>query len=162
MLVLCSSMSLSRCSRGPRDAASLLRRASFPLRVRLYTMKIHHLYPLPVLFCLLLGMTGCFQSPSAAPVIAEGVIYSVEYTLPDGSSGGLTRSTNSAAVPGGNGSWGVDAYGQLTANFLIITRPDRKNLGPRIIPTRRLVEVQFGDGGIKTVDPKTGGTRSRG
>ena len=54
-------------------------------------------------------------------------------------------------VPGGNGSWNVDAYGKLTRESLIITRPQMPDLGPEVIPVHRLVKVQFGDGGIKQV-----------
>jgi hypothetical protein len=45
----------------------------------------------------------------------------------------------------------VDAYGKLTRDFLIITRPQSRELGPEVIPVHRLVHVQFGDGGIKQV-----------
>jgi hypothetical protein len=62
-------------------------------------------------------------------------------------------------VPGGNGCWNVDAFGRLTREFLIITRPQRSDLGPQVIPAHRLVSIQFGDGGIKQVNenqPKPG------
>ncbi|MHC1768559.1 MAG: hypothetical protein AB9869_30490 [Verrucomicrobiia bacterium] len=84
--------------------------------------------------------------------VAEGVLYSVEYQLEGGRTGGFTRLNNSKAVPGGNGSWNIDAYGRLTPEFLIITRPQHKELGQQIIPVHRLVNVQFGDGGIAQVD----------
>lgn len=76
----------------------------------------------------------------------------MEYKLEDGRTGGFTRLNRAAAVPGGNGSWNIDAHGRLTRDYLIITRPQRKDLGPKIIPAHRLVEVQFGDGGIEDVD----------
>jgi hypothetical protein len=79
------------------------------------------------------------------------VIYSVEYQLGEGRTGGFTRVNNSKAVPGGNGSWNIDAYGKLTRDFLIITRPQLRDSGPEVIPVSRLIRVQFGDGGIKEV-----------
>lgn len=94
-------------------------------------------------------LSGCGGSNQ---VVSEGIIYSVEYRREGGSTGGFTRINNSRAVPGGNGSWNVDAYGRLTREFLIVTRPQRKELGPLVIPVERLVSVQFGDGGIKHVD----------
>ena len=81
----------------------------------------------------------------------EGVIYSVEYQYKNG-TGGFTRVNDSKAVPGGNGSWNVDAYGKLYLDFLVITRPDKSDGdGPEVIPTHRLISVHFGDGGIKTM-----------
>lgn len=85
---------------------------------------------------------------------AEGVIFAVEYQQGKG-TGGFTRLNTSKAVPGGNGSWNVNAYGKLYRDFLVITFPDKKDgQGPEIIPTHRLVSVRFGDGGIKEM-PKT-------
>lgn len=100
---------------------------------------------------------GCVQrSPGrghvAEETIAEGVIYFVEYKLGDGKTGGFTRRNDSDAVPGGNGSWNVDARGRLTTDYLIITRPQKPQLGPRVIPAHRLIEIQFGDGGIKNLE----------
>jgi hypothetical protein len=46
----------------------------------------------------------------------------------------------------------VDAYGKLTSQFLVITYPQRKDLGQRIIPVSRLLSIQFGNGGIKEVN----------
>jgi hypothetical protein len=83
--------------------------------------------------------------------VAEGTLYYVAYTLEDGKTGGFTRVNHSGAVPGGNGSWNVDAHGRLTQDFLVIAYPGKKGLGPRVIPTRRLVDIQFGDGGIQQV-----------
>lgn len=102
----------------------------------------------------LIVMPGIGCSPSAnssAPIVAEGVIYSLEYQMEGGRTGGLTRVNNSKAVPGGNGAWNIDAYGKLTRDFLIITRPQLRDSGPELIPVSRLVRVQFGDGGIKDV-----------
>ncbi len=82
---------------------------------------------------------------------AEGVIFAVEYQQGSG-TGGFTRLNNSKAVPGGNGSWSVDAYGKLYRDFLVLTFPN--GTGPEVIPTHRLLSVRFGDGGIKEV-PKT-------
>ena len=68
---------------------------------------------------------------------------------------GYTRANNSKAVPGGNGSWNVDAYGKLYRDFLVITFPNKPDgTGPEIIPTHRLLSIRFGDGGIKEM-PKT-------
>lgn len=104
-----------------------------------------------LLGALIGGTAGCEQ-PTAAPVVAEGVLLSVEWKQEGGGTGGFTRINNKVGVPGGNGSWNVDAYGKLTDQYLIITRPQQKGLGPRIIPVARLVDVQFGDGGIQEVD----------
>lgn len=106
---------------------------------------------------VLISMVGCNQH-SGAPrstephVIAEGTIFSVEYKRADGKTGGFTRLNNANAVPGGNGSWNVDAQGRLTSDYLIITYPQQPDLGPRIIPAHRLVDIQFGDGGIRSVN----------
>ena len=100
----------------------------------------------------LLSAIGCNQQSPEPHIVAEGIIYSLEYKLEDGKSGGFTRLNHRIAVPGGNGRWNVDAYGRLTNEYLIITYPQRKRLGARVIPARRLMDLQFGDGGIKTVD----------
>jgi hypothetical protein len=100
----------------------------------------------------LIVCVGCSPSASKPQVVSEGIIYTVEYKLENGSTGGFTRFNDSKAVPGGNGSWNVDAYGKLTDNYLIITYPQKKDLGPFIIPADRLISIQFGDGGIKKVD----------
>jgi hypothetical protein len=98
---------------------------------------------------LLASLAGCGRSD----VVAEGVIYRVAYSIEDGKIGGFTRANIARAVPGGNGSWNVDAYGKLTRDFLFITMPSQqRETGPEIIPVHRLVSIQFGDGGIKTVD----------
>jgi hypothetical protein len=108
------------------------------------------------LFALLvvsmLIFAGCGSSGGGSETIAEGVIFSVEYEMEGGRTGGFTRLNNAKAVPGGNGSWNVDAHGRLTREFLIITRPQIKDLGPLVIPARRLVKIQFGDGGITKVN----------
>ena len=104
-------------------------------------------------------LAGCSASGGKSDVITEGMIFSVEYQMEGGRTGGFTRLNESKAVPGGNGSWNMDAYGRLTREFLIITRPQRRDLGPQVIPVHRLVNVQFGDGGIKQVNenqPKPG------
>jgi hypothetical protein len=104
-------------------------------------------------------VAGCASSSSRSHTVAEGVIFSVEYQMEGGRTGGFTRLNESKAVPGGNGSWNVDACGRLTPEFLIITRPQRRDLGPLVIPVHRLVNIQFGDGGIKQVNenqPKPG------
>jgi len=101
---------------------------------------------------VVLLFSGCALSGGRSETIAEGVIFSVEYQMEGGRTGGFTRLNNAKAVPGGNGSWNVDAHGRLTREFLIITRPQRKDLGPMVIPAHRLVNVQFGDGGIKQMN----------
>jgi hypothetical protein len=103
---------------------------------------------LPLLFSSMLALAGCGRSDT----VAEGVIYSVEYEKPGGGSQGFTRLNEAKAVPGGNGSWNVDARGRLTRQFLIITRPQHSDLGELVIPVAQLHHVQFGDGGIKTVN----------
>lgn len=100
----------------------------------------------------LILVAGCQPAPTPSETVAEGVLLSVEYRLEDGRSGGITRLNDSRAVPGGNGSWNVDARGRLTRDFLVITHPQRSDLGPLVIPVHRLVQVQFGDGGIQHVD----------
>src|SRR5919204_246055 len=106
---------------------------------------------LPVAVAVMV-FAGC-SAPNSNPsgVVAEGVIYSVEYQLEGGRTGGFTRVNNAKAVPGGNGSWNVDAYGKLTRDFLVITWPQHSDLGPEVIPAHRLINIQFGDGGIKQV-----------
>src|SRR5579872_3357099 len=89
-------------------------------------------------------VAGCASS-SGSEVVESGVLYSVSYMQADGHTAGFTRVNSSKAVPGGNGSWNVDAYGRLTRDFLIITRPQHKDLEAEAIPVSRLVDVQFGD-----------------
>lgn len=101
---------------------------------------------------LLVCSLCCGCSRSASLTVARGVIYSVAYKDADGKTHGFTRLNQASAVPGGNGSWNIDAYGELTPNFLIITRPQHRDLGPLVIPVQNLVDVQFGDGGIKKVN----------
>lgn len=96
----------------------------------------------------LTGIVGC----SHPDTVAEGVIYSVEYQLPGGETDGFTRLNDNRCVPGGRGSWNIDAYGRLTHQFLFITRPQHTEMGQQVIPVSRLVSVQFGDGGIKEVN----------
>ena len=104
--------------------------------------------------CTVLGCRRQSNTPQAndTQTITEGVIYYVEYEMKDGMTGGFTRLNSNKAVPGGNGSWNIDAYGRLTRDYLIITRPQIQDLGPRVIPSHRLLDVQFGDGGIKNID----------
>ena len=98
-----------------------------------------------------MGFTACTPVDNRSETIAEGVILFAEYQMESGRTGGFTRLNDSRAVPGGNGSWNIDAHGKLARDFLIITRPQRPDLGPEIIPAHRLFRVQFGDGGIKQV-----------
>ena len=115
-------------------------------------MKTHSTFLCLVAAVGLTCLVGCESPCNHSPTVAEGVIYYVEYEMEGGQTGGFTRVNNAMAVPGGNGSWNVDAYGRLTPEFLIITRPQQKDLGPKVIPVHRLVAVQFGDGGIKQVN----------
>jgi len=85
-------------------------------------------------------------------IITEGIIWYVEYELGEGKSTGFTRSKHAVTLPGGSGGLNVDAYGKLTSQFLIITYPQRKDLGQFIIPVSRLLSIQFGDGGINEVN----------
>lgn len=101
---------------------------------------------------VLFFVVGCNQQSTNPHVIAEGIIYSLEYKLEDGKTGGFTRLNIAKAVPGGNGSWNVGAHGPLTQHYLVITYPQKKDLGPRVIPAHRLVDIRFGDGGIKNVN----------
>jgi hypothetical protein len=85
---------------------------------------------------------------ASSDTVASGVIFAVEYEIGDGRTGGFTRVDQSAAVPGGNGSWNVDATGKLTRDWLLIERRGMSHPVIEIIPARRLVKVQFGTGGI--------------
>lgn len=107
---------------------------------------------LGLIFASALILSGCAPPGGKSDTVAEGVIFSVEYQMEGGRTGGFTRLNESKAVPGGNGSWNVDAHGRLTSEFLIVTRLRQRDLGPLVIPARRLVSVQFGDGGIKQVE----------
>jgi len=115
------------------------------------TMKKTQSLILLALVLVVIISTGCRRQPQT---IAKGTIFRVEYRLENGKTGGFTRLNIVEAVPGGNGTWNVDAYGVLTRDFLIITYPQQKEFGPRVIPTHRLVDIQFGDGGIKKIDKK--------
>lgn len=103
-----------------------------------------------VLCCTVAALLGCGRS-DGDQTVAQGVIWSVEYRLENGKTGGFTRINSSHAVPGGNGSWNVDAHGRLTRDYLFITHPKRKDAGLEVIPASRIVTIHFGDGGIKTV-----------
>ena len=99
-------------------------------------------------------LAGCSPHTREVATIAEGTIFSVEFKKDGGGSEGFTRVNSRIMVPGGNGNWNVDAYGRLTRDVLIITRPQQRDLGPQVVPIERLVSIQFGDGGIKQVDEK--------
>ncbi len=114
------------------------------------TGRMFSCWALAVLVSAFLLVCGCSRQNKTS--ITKGVLYSVAYKDGDGRVHGFTRVNRSAAVPGGNGSWNVDAYGQLTSDFLIVTRPQRPDLGRQFIPVRHLVRIQFGDGGIKQVN----------
>jgi len=79
--------------------------------------------------------------------VARGTIWYVEWVQADGKgTEGFVRSTDVGYVPGGNGNPGVDAYGKLTRDYLIIDYAHRDDLGPRVIPAGRLVDIQFYEG----------------
>ena len=125
-----------------------------PLKLASPLTKVIHMHVTNARYLIvisLISISGCNQH-AGNPAVAEGTIYSLEYKLEDGRTGGFTRLNIAEAVPGGNGSWNVDAKGRLTNDYLIITYPQKKDLGPRIIPAHRLVNIQFGDGGIKSVN----------
>jgi hypothetical protein len=101
--------------------------------------------------------TGC-RPPDAksdakpdakSDTVTEGAIWSLEYLGGDGRPTGLTRVNDPKAIPGGNGSWNVDAYGRLTRDFLFITRPDQREYLLEVIPVARLVRVTFSSDGTK-------------
>ncbi len=100
------------------------------------------------MICSVVG--GC-SDESSGKVVTQGVIYAVQYETGNGQTTGLTRVNSSKAVPGGSGSWNVNAYGALTADFLTIKFPDSAGLSCEVIPVHRLISVSFGDGGIKQV-----------
>lgn len=81
--------------------------------------------------------------------VAEGAIFSVDYVEGDGRPTGLTRVNDPKAIPGGNGSWNVDAYGRLTRDFLFITKPQQPEYSLQVIPVARLVNVTFSSDGTK-------------
>lgn len=101
----------------------------------------------------LFALTGCnldFSTRSdgrsgSSGVISEGVVYSVTFQQADGKPTTITRSS---VPPQGNGTWNIDAYGKLTPEALVLTYPGRRDLGPHVIPFDRIVDIQFGDGGI--------------
>ena len=104
----------------------------------------------------LISVAGCHENSARSgvaesQVVAEGIIYYVEYELDDGRTGGFTRVNSPKAVPGSEGSWNIDAHGRLTRDYLVVTYPQKNDLGPRVIPARRLVDLQFGDGGITSI-----------
>src|SRR5688572_8580869 len=78
--------------------------------------------------------------------IAEGPIQFAEFRRHDGSTEGFTRVNMQQAVPSGNGSWNIKATGKLYKDFVLIYYTDRKELGPEVVPTSRLVRIQFLDG----------------
>jgi len=107
---------------------------------------------LVVLLAVATLASGCRKVPTSNPVIAEGVLQTVSYQLGDGRIGGLTRLPYAQAVPGGNGSWKVNARGKLTKDFLIITYPDGGSVTCDVIPVHRLQRVQFCEAGKPSLD----------
>ena len=124
-------------------------------------MKTSH-WCLILLAVLVLGVPiGCgpasvsgTDSSLGAPLI-KGIIMSASWETGGGKTEGITRRGNAVQVPGGSGSWNVDAYGKLYSGFLVVVvNPQNKDATQQVIPIQRLVSVEFGDGGIKTVNPK--------
>ncbi len=78
----------------------------------------------------LISIAGCNQHSGDAQtteprIIADGIINSLEYKLEDSRTGSFTGLSIAKAVPGGNGSWAVDAYGRLSeASFLCAIHPE--------------------------------------
>ncbi len=116
--------------------------------------------PITVIFAIilgfLLGRTTLFPNSPALPqpvLLAEGIIWSVEFHGPDGKTNGLARGSDAIMVPGGNGSWNMDIYGRLYETHLEITYLNQPNSGldAKIVPFSQIVRIQFGDGGRKTV-----------
>lgn len=92
------------------------------------------------------GLAVWFEAPD--PVIAEGIVWSVEWMDGAGGTRGMTRLDIPEAVPGGNGSFKVNVRGVLTRDGLLIEHLDDKSIGPTFIPSERLVSLTFGDGGV--------------
>jgi hypothetical protein len=114
---------------------------------------MNHWFPLLLAVSAML-LSGCNVDLSsrgdsrtqAGAVVSEGTIYSVTYQQADGKPYTISRAS---FPPEGNGVWNIDAHGTLTSQALVITYPGRRDMGPHIIPFDRIVEVKFGDGGIK-------------
>jgi hypothetical protein len=111
---------------------------------------------LPMLFALsAMVLTGCnvdFSTSgsggkSTGSVIAEGTVYSVTYQQADGKTTTISRA---GFPPDGGGTWNIDAHGVLTADALVVTYPGDRTRGPHVIPFDRIIDVRFGDYGIKT------------
>ena len=97
-----------------------------------------------------LGWTS-HRSGGGPALLYEGIVWTIEWADGEGKSHGLTRSSIPESVPGGNGSWNMDMYGKLYESHLEIAFPKRKELGPKIIPMSRIVDMRFGDGGIREI-----------
>lgn len=93
--------------------------------------------------------TTAAKPEAKSDTVTEGEILAVEYLGGDGHSTGLTRINDPKAIPGGNGSWNVDAYGRLTRDFLFLTRPHQPGYTLEVIPVARLVNVTFSSDGTK-------------
>jgi hypothetical protein len=102
------------------------------------------------------GAGGSTTVTGSGRPIAQGTIFSARFKRSDDSSAseGFTRLNDPHMVPGSSGAWNVDAYGTLYHDYLIIVYPQEKDLGPKVIPASRIIEIQFGDGGIRQVDKK--------
>jgi hypothetical protein len=90
--------------------------------------------------------------PKSGPgLIAEGTLLTIAYDQGNGKVGGLTRLGQAEAVPGGHGSWNVDAKVKVTEAAAVITFQGATDPSPLVIPLSRVISVQLGDAGIKTV-----------
>jgi len=99
---------------------------------------------------VMICFAGCTPSSNKAETITEGVILYVEYQGDVGHEG-FTR-LNKEKMPVSFSRWNIDANGKLTREYLFITYPQRPDLGTMVIPVNRLINLSFGDGGIKKVD----------
>ncbi|HOJ61920.1 MAG TPA: hypothetical protein PK878_16680 [bacterium] len=105
---------------------------------------------LAVGFILGMGIMAGVARIQAQSPLAEGILFSARWETGKGGTEGVTRSNLPEAVPGGTGSFNMDMSGRLFTTHLEIENR-RVQTVLRIIPFHRLVEVQFGDGGIKSI-----------
>jgi hypothetical protein len=110
-----------------------------------------------VLLIVSLILIGCTEqsedlSDNANGIVAEGIIYSLEYKVRDGKTVGFARGNSSISLLTDNKRWLVDAYGRLSNHYLFVTYPQKKDFGPLVIPAHQLIRIKFGDHGIKQVN----------
>jgi hypothetical protein len=111
-------------------------------------MKLKY-FTLIIVSMLLIGCNDSDHNQNVnAQVIAEGIIWYVEYERGEGKSTGFTRSEHAVTLPSGGGGLKVDAYGKLTSQFLIITFTNRIGLKQHILQVIILMSILFGDVGV--------------